>query len=302
MKKLLTFILSLTVVFAFAQQRVENNKPYPNPSHAGTISVTGVDGTLLTVTDLVENLVGVGISFSNVSFTGAQGGTATASGGTFVNGGVIGINQGVLLCSGRVNNAPGPNNADNTGVDLGLPGDADLNVAFGGITTYDATVLEFDFVPTADEMFVQYVFASEEYNEWVGQYNDAFAFFLNGVNIALVPTTAVPVSVGSVNLTSYPADYNDNDYGDFGGVCPFDIEADGFTTVFTATGAVLPNQTNHIKLVVADRNDHIYDTWVFLKEASFSTTNPEVPVSNWAIFIGLFLIVTFAVIRFRKLV
>jgi hypothetical protein len=302
MKKLLTIILSLTVVFAFSQKRVENNKPYPNPNRAGTISVVGLGGAL-TASDLVENLVGAGISYSNVSFTGTQGGTGTASGGTFVNGLTnIGIDQGIILCSGHINNAPGPNSSDGISADLGLPGDADLNAAFGGIITQDATVLEFDFVPTADHMYVQYVFASDEYNEYVGAFNDPFAFFLDGVNIATVPTSAgVPVSVGSVNLGSYSGFYNNNDPSDFV-VFPYDIEADGFTDVFTATGVVTPNVTHHIKLAIADRNDHALDSWVFIKEASFSTTNPDVPVSNWAIFIGLFLIVTFAVIRFRKLV
>jgi hypothetical protein len=303
MKKLLTIFLSLTVVFAFSQKRVENNKPYPNPNRAGTISVVGLGGAL-TPADLVENLVGAGITYSNVSFTGTQGGTATASGGTFINGLTnIGIDQGIILCSGHVNNAPGPNSSDGISADLGLPGDANLNAAFGGIITYDASVLEFDFVPTGEHMYVEYVFASDEYNEYVGQFNDPFAFFLDGVNIATVPTSAgVPVSVGSVNLGSYPAFYNNNDYGDFGGVCPYDIEADGFTTVFTATGEVTPNVTHHIKLAIADQNDHALDSWVFIKTASFSTTNPEVPVSNWALYIGIFLIITFAVIRFRKLV
>jgi hypothetical protein len=289
MKTLLTFILSLTIVVAFAQ-RVENNKALPGGGYNPSISVAGLDAGILDPDDLVFNLVGSGISYSNVSYTGTLGGLATASAGTFINGlTIFGIDQGIILCSGHVNNAPGPNSSDAIGADLFLPGDADLNLAFGGITTYDATILEFDFIPTADKMYVQYVFASDEYNEWVGQYNDAFAFFLDGVNIALIPTTNVPVSVGTVNNGSYPSYYRDNDFWPTGPF-PYDIEADGFTKVFTATGTVVPNATHHIKLAIADRNDHILDSWVFLKAASFSTTNPEVPVSNWALVIAMILI------------
>jgi hypothetical protein len=303
MKKLLTFILSLSIVFAFAQQRQENNKPLPTPGHLPVMTVYGLDGTTLTPSDLVENLVGSGISYSNVSFTGTQGGLATASGGTFINAlPIIGIAEGVILCCGHVNNAPGPNSSDGISANIGLPGDADLNAAFGGISTFDATILEFDFVPTSNQMYVQYVFASDEYNEFVGSFNDPFAFFLDGINIALIPTTSVPVSVGTVNLSSYPAYYKNNDPTDFYPNFPYDIEADGFTSVFTATGTVVPNQSHHIKLVIADRNDHNLDSWVFLKAASFSTTNPDVPISNWALYIGIFLILTFAVIRFRRLV
>ena len=233
--------------------------------------------------------------------------TASASAGEFTNGlGSLGISQGIILSCGLVNNAPGPNSSDAISADLGLPGDADLNAAFGGITTYDATVLEFDFIPTADHMYVQYVFGSDEYNEWVGQFNDPFAFFLDGTNIALVPGTTDPVSVGTVNLGSNSAYYHNNDYGDFGGVCPYDIEADGFTSVFTASSALTPNVTHHIKLVIADRNDHVLDSWVFLKAASFSTINPiTVPtLSEWGLIIlglGLIGLGTFYILRRRKL-
>jgi hypothetical protein len=288
MKTLFTIILCLTILTGFSQ-RVANPKVYPpnGPGNPGTVSLTGL-GNGITANDLVTSLIGAGVSFSNVSFTGTQGGDATASGGKFTNGlACIGIDQGVILCCGHIINAPGVNSGDGTGSDIGLGGDADLNAAFGGIVTFDATVLEFDFIPTADHIFVQYVFGSDEYNEFVGQFNDPFAFFLDGTNIALVPGSGNPVSVGTINLGSNPAFYKDNDFGDFGGNPPFDIEADGFTTVLTAQSALTPNVTHHIKLVIADRNDHVLDSWVFLKGSSFSTQNPEaIPtLSQWGLII-----------------
>jgi hypothetical protein len=66
---------------------------------------------------------------------------------------------------------------------MNLPGDNNLdNVS--SADTYDATVLEFDFVPATDNISFNYVFGSEEYLEFVNAgYNDVFAFFISGPGI-----------------------------------------------------------------------------------------------------------------------
>ena len=70
-----------------------------------------------------------------------------------------------------------------------------------GYSTYDATTLEFDFVAPTDVISFQYVFASDEYNEWVNSsFNDAFGFFLDGVNIAKIPGTDINVAMASGNI------------------------------------------------------------------------------------------------------
>jgi hypothetical protein len=44
--------------------------------------------------------------------------------------------------------------------------------------------------------------------------------------------------------------------------------------------------SHHIKLVIADRADRIFDSWVYLKGASFSTVNPNIPtLSEWGLII-----------------
>ena len=108
--------------------------------------------------------------------------------------------------------AVGPNDQGGAGDDLlGFSGgDADLD-QLAGVSTYDAAVLEFDFIPASDTLTFDYVFGSEEYNEYVcGTVNDAFGFFLSGPgiagpytngaeNIALVPGTTTQVSINTVN-------------------------------------------------------------------------------------------------------
>jgi len=307
MKTLFTFILSFIIISVFAVDRKTNNKPYPPANLNPTIAVTGLGQGGLTPGDLVANLVGPGVSYSNVSFTGIQGGTATASAGLFTQGQTIfGIDEGTVLCSGRVANSLGPNSSTSTGTDNGLPGDADLAAVFGG-PLYDACVLEFDFVPTGNQLYVQYVFGSDEYNEYVNSvYIDCFAFFLDGVNIAYVPTTSLPVSINSVNLNTNSAFYHNNQLGvGFGNHIPgpYDIECDGFTTPFVASSALTPNVTHHIKLVVADKSDGFYDSWVFLHGGTFGNVNPSIPtLSEWGLIIlGLSLLAfgTFYIIKLK---
>ena len=132
-----------------------------------------------TPAQLVDTLLGTGVTASGVSYTGA-----TISRGTF-NGTLsnIGFTSGVLLTCGNLTNAIGPNNLTGASVGSGLAGDPDLNIIMAPTASFDATILEFDFVPTSDTVKFNYVFASEEYMEYVstmpGGINDGFGFFIS---------------------------------------------------------------------------------------------------------------------------
>jgi hypothetical protein len=300
MKKALTILFSLLVVFAVAQQRQENRKSLTHaPGACPSLVMTPVDNVVTLPSDLVEDILGADIqSYSNVSFAGYAT-PPYASAGLFVGGtgAGIGIEEGVVLTCGVISDAIGPNSDVGISANLGLPGDAQLT-AFAGQPTFDATVLEFDFVPNFDQLYVEFVFGSDEYNEWVDQYNDDFAFFLNGVNIAHVPGTSTAITINTINLFDNSAYYKNNEA--YPG--PYCNEMDGFTTKLVADGVVIPDVTNHIKLAIGDGGDHALDSFVFIKASSFGGTDPEVPISNWALGIGIFLILTFTVIRFRKMV
>lgn len=307
MKKFMTLFLALSFMVAVAQERKgEGPKPEAAPK-SGTIAVTPLDNTTLTPADMVESLLGPGITYSNVNFVGSFSGNQS---GFFTNGleAGLGIDEGVILSTGSVFNAVGPNTSTEISANLGLPGDSDLT-ALAGFPTYDANVLEFDFVPAedAENIFIQFVFGSDEYPEYVGtQFNDVFAFFLNGVNIALVPGTNLPITVNTVNHINNSQYFKNNFTSPF----PYNLEADGFTTVLTAQGPVNAGETNTIKLAIADGSDYILDSWVFLKGGGFTITEPEpdpdpeptpVPLGNWAIFLGLGLIVVFSLLRLKRI-
>lgn len=225
----------------------------------------------VTPEEMIEFFVGPGISYSNVLYTGADPARGIFSNGNTTN---LGVDHGIALSSGILESIPGPNNSGSMGTTNGTSGDPLLS-ELAGITTYDACIIEFDFIPAADTAWCEFVFGSEEYPEWVGSsYNDIFGFFVTGpdpaggnyevYNIALVPGTALPVSVNNINPQSYPEFYVDNTNGET-------IQFDGFTTVLTAKCAVIPGETYHFKLAVADAGDGIYDTGVLLEGQSFKS-------------------------------
>lgn len=246
----------------------------------------------VSVQYLVENvLLGGGVTVSNITFNGMPAGFSDIQIGSFDGSAcTVGLAQGLLLSTGDIAVALGPNNAANAtypDIGTGSLGDPDLDQASNAITE-DRAVLEFDLVPTGDEISFNYVFASEEYLEFVNAgYNDVFGFFLSGpgisgpfinnaVNIALVPGSSSVVSIDNVNNMSNPAYYVDN--GD-GLSYPWDsdpqyIQFDGFTVPLTAYATVQCGQTYHLKIAIADAGDALYDSGVFLEGGSFSSPNP----------------------------
>jgi gliding motility-associated-like protein len=231
---------------------------------------------------LVKNiLIGSGVKTSNITYTGA-----IRARGKFSGSSNIGIGSGVLLTTGDVVLAKGPNSSGSAGYENNLPGDANLT-AISGFVTNDACVLEFDFVPQSNSVEFRYVFASEEYHEYApSNYNDVFGFFISGpnytypTNIAILPHTLppIPVSINTVNNGNTNTGPCDN--------CQYlvnntqqSIQYDAFTTVMTAKANVIPCQTYHIKLAVADGVDYRYDSGVFLEANSFSSVGLAVNVN-----------------------
>ena len=241
----------------------------------------------LTPTDLVNALLGGGVAVSNVHFVGDP-----HAAGTFAGAGpIIGVDGGIILSSGDIAFVPGPNTQDDVTADNAMPGDLDLDGLVPGYETFDACFLEFDFdfeCAGTQTILFQYVFTSDEYNEWVNSpYNDVFGFFLNGQNIAQVPgSNGLAASINNVNCDnphnppagSFCNLYINNDCDDIPpGTYPCDgvrdIQMDGLLVVLTATGTLQPG-VNHIKLAVADAGDHILDSNVFIRGQSFTCGTP----------------------------
>ncbi len=233
-----------------------------------------------TPQELVENILISGcVQAQNIQFTGAP-----ESIGYFTNGTPgLDFSSGIILSSGSAMKVAGPNNSPATCTNLQEPGD-DMLTEIINRATFDAAILEFDFIPSENSITFQYAFGSEEYEEYVGGvFNDVFAFHITGgpegyqdKNIALLPGTITPVSINNVNHLQNTEYYYNNDNGEH-------LQYDGMTVTLTAYADVTPCETYHIRLAIADAADPIFDSGVFLKAGSFSSgTIPLVKnINDW---------------------
>lgn len=265
---------------------IHTNNQIPTKS----MGVLEVDASV-TNESLVENLLlGCGtFDVSSVTFN-----TDSNSRGMFSNGSTnIGIDGGLILSTGNISVAASSNTQ--TGASSISSGGTDIDLSLlVGVSTNDAAVLEFDFVPQTSMIRFKYVFASEEYCEYTNSpYNDGFGFFISGpgingpysnnaINIATLPNGAF-VSINNVNHFNNSEYYisnttpSSNSGVNCGSNHPLgsapainEVEFDAFTTVLVAETAVQPFETYHIKLAIADALDNIFDSAIFIEQYSFN--------------------------------
>lgn len=246
--------------------------PTPALTSCGGLQVTGGAAS----TALAQLLAGPGVHVVGVNYSG----NAWASGAFSCGGPAIGIEDGVVLSSGKAVDAVPPNNMDGRTSYNGSGGDPQLQALIPSYTVLDATSLTLQFIPNASQVAFEYVFTSEEYNEYANtSFNDVFGFFVNGQNCALLPGGS-PVSINNVNggnpfgasNKKNPQLYRNNDLTDGGG--SIGTQADGLTVVMVCQANVNANQVNTIKLAIGDAGDTALDSWVFIKGGSLSTTLP----------------------------
>lgn len=223
------------------------------------------------------------ISVSNISAKGWQDyGSYPLSYGYFEKGSLpFDIDKGVILSTGAANAVPGPNNFVLSDGNASWPVDPDLEREFGP-NYLNATSMEFDFIPSnTTEISFDYIFLSEEYNAGNCRYSDAFAFLIKKAtdpdteyrNIALVPGTNSPVSSLSIK-GGQSCPQNAGYFGGFNYLPDLSPQLsatnfNGQTKVLTAKSTVIPGEKYHIKLVIGDHINGLYDSAVFLKAGSF---------------------------------
>ncbi|MBX7242631.1 MAG: choice-of-anchor L domain-containing protein [Bacteroidia bacterium] len=282
---------------------------FPVAGSAQTIQVygsnSGIPGVPNSYYAMIQNLFGSGVTVSNLivncdSITPQDPVNLTSPQmGWFVGPGQnMNLANGLLLTSGTIQNAVGPNNSPGQTGALGTPGDPNLDQIPGVQGTNDACGIEFDIIPLCDTIGIQYVFGSEEYMEFVGLFNDIFAFYISGpnpaggaylnTNIAQLPASVTPVSIANVNCGTNPQYYVCNEPASVNCfpanncplVAPVGVQYDGLTVVLDALAAVVPCQSYHIKLVVADDLDTSLDSGVFLQAGGVACVGNPPPSIN----------------------
>ncbi|NNE29292.1 MAG: hypothetical protein HKN16_06630, partial [Saprospiraceae bacterium] len=248
--------------------------PIDEPSTLGSARLPNlvVDGSWSAQALIEQVFIGGGcFDIQNVSAAGSYGYFSSGASS-------VGFNEGIILSTGNVATAPGPNNSEGTSGSAQGGSDPDL-AAITTNTVFDYTVIEFDFTPTINNVSFSYSFASEEYCEWVNSgFNDVFGFFISGpglsggftndgVNIAVLPS-GQSITINTVNNTLNSGLFVPSS-SSCGATPNPDISFDGFTVPLGVFSEVQVCETYHIRLLIGDAGDSIFDSAVFLGGETF---------------------------------
>jgi len=233
---------------------------------------------------LVANLIDpFSAAASNETFDGEE-----ASSGEFEDGLSSGLHmdEGVLLSTGLFSNWNAGNDGGSTGHPWGRPGDDRLRDRLsGGNSSYltnDAAALEFDLYCENGQLEFEFQFGSEEYEEFIGQFNDGFLITVDDVIVSLLPDCSDIVSVDSVNrnpnFSQNPHLFLNNIEDIAPNVDPPDldhlVEYDGMTVKLRGHVLLEAGRTYRVRLVIADAQDSIYDSAIFAEKNSLRTIIP----------------------------
>ena len=238
-----------------------------------------------------STFVGTDVTVSNITYAGQPINLGSFNCSTCN----FGLSEGLILSTGNPSTASGVASVFASSGTLSNVGDADLTT-LAGATTYDRCVIEFDVVAINNKLEMQFQFASEEYDEYVGSFSDPMAIWISGPgitgsqNIALVPLTVNPININTINngqtwsgLPAGPCTSCAFYHTNFGGT---EIAFDGYTTVLTASKIITPGNTYHIKIAVADASDAIYDSAILLGKNSLRSVTAAVGCAGFAVSAG----------------
>ncbi len=188
------------------------------------------------------------------------------------------LSEGIIISTGDVWDVIGPNDKVGSGVDRHFPGDSELEKLANG-KTYDAAIIEFDFIANSDSVSFDYIFASEEYPEYVNKgLNDVFAFFISDTvnqsehNIAYCNN--MPITVDNLNSSINSEFFIPNEEFVLGrsNCLSYSIQFDGMSVQLSTGFRTIPYQKYHFKLCISDVGDGKYDSAIFLRSKSFASS------------------------------
>ena len=172
MRKLLLVIVFLQYLFsanALSQSIIVNDASDTESSYSAEQLLTDVllDGGLCSTSS----------NFQLKDNPSEQFPSANRSWGFFKRGNTdFPFERGIVLTTGYAKDAEGPNSGNVSKGDMLWTGDSDAT-QLAGNSTNNVTIFEFDFVPQANEISFNYIFASEEYPGFAcSSYNDVFGY------------------------------------------------------------------------------------------------------------------------------
>ena len=244
---------------------------------------------------------GYDIQIKNVRYRGAR----RAVGEFWYAEPIFHMVHGIILSTGKAKDAANENYNKAHTVRNANSGDIDLRKKTNS-KILDVAALEFDFYPGSDYFSFNYVFASEAYPEFIESVdNDIVSIILTmpdgtKTDLAKVPGKEERVSVNSINHKQHPEYYINNCITEAGPAKPecdtfeilttthrlklikktntdkanirkaaMPVQYDGMSKVLQAGHRVQKNKKHHIKIVIADRGNRLYDSAIFIEAGSF---------------------------------
>lgn len=242
----------------------------------------------LTVTQVDENtaadiITGPGVIWTNVNHSGGADQLGAFEiedtnplGFPDINGA-----DGIVLVTGTLDNINTYNAYQGvTGMPASSGSSAALVTEFPGPPVIiDMTEIQLNFIASASEVEFQFVFASDEYPEYINAlYQDVMGIYIQGTNysgpfagyqnISYLPGTTTPVSIPTVNENVNSQYYVNNHFGT--GNLP--IEFDGLTVPLTITldNLVCGDEYKMI-FAVGNVNDEHLESAIFIAANSIKT-------------------------------
>ncbi|WP_313805134.1 choice-of-anchor L domain-containing protein [Flavobacterium sp.] len=236
-----------------------------------------------TPDQLIQGLFNTGscVQPTNITINGYNFGSGQQSYAWFEsNGSGFPLQNGLVISTGKANSAIGPNTSLLSEGPMSWAGDNDLEAAINESNTVNATIVEFDFVAVTNYMSFNYIFSSEQYLSNPGSnqcnYSDGFAFLLKQnsqpsyQNLAVVPGTNIPVKVTTVRGSGTICPAANQQYFDAFNGTNHPTNFNGQTKVLVAEADIIPGVSYHIKMVIADQQNNLYDSAIFIGGNTFS--------------------------------
>lgn len=184
----------------------------------------------------------------------------------------LSINRGIIISTGNVWDAVGPNILPGCGEYQYFEGDKELETIANG-KTFDAAFVEFDFSANSDSISFEYIFASEEYPFYINKgLNDSFAFFVSDLNtnekrnLALYGNNPVMVDQTNSSNKSFLKPNNKKNS------CLYaSLQFNGITEMFTGGMKIIPYKMYHFKICIADVGDGKFDSAIMMRAKSFAS-------------------------------
>ncbi len=221
---------------------------------------------------MAQTIFGDGVSVVGANYIGDNDASAIYSGGDTISPGVVPGDTGVILSTGEADAFTSVGSQSNfftnrTTANSGPNNDPQFN-ALAGRSTFDASILEIDFIPDEDVDFItmEFVFSSDEYPEFVGSiYNDVFGVWIDG---EVVPLSAGngEITINNLNESGGPNLFNINTQDQF------NTEMDGFTISLSVIIPVTAEEVNSLRIGIADVGDSSFDSNVLIAADSVQGT------------------------------